>query len=40
MEPRQFILLLLSVALSAVWVVFRNENWAWVLQDILGILFR
>lgn len=39
MELRQFVLLLLSVALSVVWVVFRNENWAWILQDFLGILF-
>lgn len=40
MELRQFVLFVLSVALSVVWVVFRKEDWAWVLQDILGILFR
>ena len=39
MELRQFTLLTFSVALSTFWVVFRNEEWAWILQDILGILF-
>ena len=40
LEFRQFILLACSVAVTVVWAVFRNENWAWILQDILGILFR
>ncbi len=39
MELRQFALLLFSVALSVVWLVFRKEDWAWMLQDLLGILF-
>lgn len=39
MELRQFILLLISVSISVVWLVFRNYYWAWVLQDFLGILF-
>ncbi len=40
LELRQFILLLGSIALAVVWVVFRKEDWAWMLQDLLGIMFR
>jgi hypothetical protein len=40
LELRQFILLACSIAVTTVWAVFRNEDWAWILQDILGILFR
>ncbi len=40
MELRQFALFVCSVALSIVWVVFRKKDWAWILQDLLGILFR
>jgi hypothetical protein len=40
MELRQFLLLLCSIAISVVWVVCRNEEWAWMLQDFLGVLFR
>ncbi|CAI9159825.1 unnamed protein product [Rangifer tarandus platyrhynchus] len=30
----------LCIAVVVVWVVFRNEDrWAWILQDILGIVF-
>ncbi len=39
LELRQFALLLASVAISVTWVVFRNEDWAWLLQDFLGVLF-
>lgn len=40
MELRQFMLLCFSVALALIWLVFRNEDWAWILQDFLGIMFR
>ena len=26
-----------SVAISAVWFVYRHEGWAWVLQDLMGV---
>ena len=32
----QALLLAGSIAISAVWLVFRKEDWAWMLQDILG----
>ena len=40
LELRQFVLLVASISISVVWLVYRNEGWAWVLQDFLGILFR
>ena len=40
LELRQFLLLACAASITTVWAVFRNENWAWILQDILGILFR
>ena len=40
MELRQLVLFTFSVSMSIIWAVYRNESWAWVLQDILGILFR
>ena len=40
MEIRQFLLLACSISLSVVWVINRNTEWAWILQDFLGILFR
>ena len=40
LELRQFLLLALSISLAVVWVVNRNTHWAWVLQDLLGIMFR
>ncbi len=39
MELRQFLLLCGSIAIVIVWVVFRKTDWAWVLQDFLGVLF-
>lgn len=39
MELRQALLLVASVSISTVWLVFRKAGWAWILQDILGILF-
>jgi len=39
LEFRQLLLLLLSVATSVIWLVYRKANWSWVLQDFLGILF-
>merc|ERR1719510_1632941 len=39
MELRQALLLAGSIAISAVWFAYRKEEWAWILQDILGILF-
>ncbi|XP_015283426.1 PREDICTED: signal peptide peptidase-like 2A isoform X1 [Gekko japonicus] len=39
-EVRLIFLAGFCIAVSAVWVVFRNEDsWAWILQDILGIAF-
>ncbi|XP_048197907.1 signal peptide peptidase-like 2B isoform X2 [Perognathus longimembris pacificus] len=39
-QVRMLLLALLCVAVSMVWGVFRNEDqWAWVLQDALGIAF-
>jgi len=39
MELRQALLLAGSISISTIWLVFRKEEWAWILQDILGILF-
>ncbi|XP_075400863.1 signal peptide peptidase-like 2B isoform X2 [Tenrec ecaudatus] len=39
-QVRMLLLALACIAVSVVWGVFRNEDqWAWVLQDILGITF-
>nr|KAF6401609.1 hypothetical protein HJG63_009652 [Rousettus aegyptiacus] len=39
-QVRMLLLALFCVAVSVVWGVFRNEDqWAWVLQDALGIAF-
>uniref|UniRef100_UPI00398EB179 signal peptide peptidase-like 2A isoform X6 n=1 Tax=Pristiophorus japonicus TaxID=55135 RepID=UPI00398EB179 len=39
-EIRLVLLGVLCVAVSAVWVVFRNEDrWVWILHDCLGIAF-
>ncbi|ELV09264.1 Signal peptide peptidase-like 2B [Tupaia chinensis] len=39
-QVRMLLLALCCVALSVLWGVFRNEDqWAWVLQDALGIAF-
>ncbi|CAN9503464.1 unnamed protein product [Ophioblennius macclurei] len=39
-QVRVLLLAALSISVSVVWTVFRNEDrWAWVLQDILGIAF-
>jgi len=39
MELRQFLLVCASLAITIVWLVYRKENWAWILQDFLGIFF-
>jgi len=39
LEFRQFLLLLVSVGTAATWLIFRKEDWSWMLQDFLGILF-
>jgi hypothetical protein len=39
LELRQALLLAVSISVAVVWAVFRNEDWAWILQDILGIMF-
>ncbi|KAK7096664.1 signal peptide peptidase-like 2B isoform X2 [Littorina saxatilis] len=36
---RSLVLLLLSTGFVAVWLVFRNESFAWILQDMIGICF-
>ncbi|XP_033615341.1 signal peptide peptidase-like 2B isoform X3 [Fukomys damarensis] len=39
-QARMLLLGLFCVAVSVVWGIFRNEDqWAWVLQDALGIAF-
>nr|XP_035142075.1 signal peptide peptidase-like 2B isoform X2 [Callithrix jacchus] len=39
-QVRMLLLALFCVAVSVVWGIFRNEDqWAWVLQDALGIAF-
>ncbi|XP_064136274.1 signal peptide peptidase-like 2B isoform X4 [Loxodonta africana] len=39
-QVRMLLLALACVAVSVVWGIFRNEDqWAWVLQDALGIAF-
>ncbi|XP_005405960.1 PREDICTED: signal peptide peptidase-like 2B isoform X1 [Chinchilla lanigera] len=39
-QARMLLLALFCVAVSVVWGIFRNEDqWAWVLQDALGIAF-
>ncbi|GAB1295371.1 Signal peptide peptidase-like 2B [Apodemus speciosus] len=39
-QARMLLLALFSVTVSVLWGVFRNEDqWAWVLQDTLGIAF-
>ncbi|XP_058138110.1 signal peptide peptidase-like 2B isoform X2 [Dasypus novemcinctus] len=39
-QARMLLLALACVAVSVVWGVFRNEDqWAWVLQDALGVAF-
>lgn len=38
LEIRQLVLAILCMSVNATWVVFRNEEeWGWILQDILGI---
>ena len=39
LELRQFLLLAGSISVSVVWLVYRNSDWAWLLQDFLAILF-
>ncbi|XP_052603062.1 signal peptide peptidase-like 2B isoform X2 [Peromyscus californicus insignis] len=39
-QVRTLLLALFCIAVTVVWGIFRNEDqWAWVLQDILGIAF-
>ncbi|XP_075831527.1 signal peptide peptidase-like 2B isoform X1 [Microtus pennsylvanicus] len=39
-QARMLLLALFCVTVTVVWGIFRNEDqWAWVLQDILGIAF-
>ncbi|XP_057627929.1 signal peptide peptidase-like 2B isoform X3 [Chionomys nivalis] len=39
-QARMLLLAVFCVAVTVVWGVFRNEDqWAWVLQDVLGIAF-
>ena len=38
LELRQFLLLVASIAVSVTWFVFRNSEWSWIMQDILGIM--
>merc|ERR1719369_1523032 len=39
LELRQLVLLLSSIATTVSWFVFRKEDWSWILQDFLGIMF-
>ncbi|XP_018017968.1 signal peptide peptidase-like 2B [Hyalella azteca] len=38
-EVRQLLLFSFSVALALAWLLLRNESYAWILQDILGVAF-
>ncbi|XP_051495848.1 signal peptide peptidase-like 2B isoform X2 [Apus apus] len=39
-QVRMLLLAIFCISVSAIWGVFRNEDqWAWVLQDALGIAF-
>ncbi|XP_012624848.2 signal peptide peptidase-like 2B isoform X2 [Microcebus murinus] len=39
-QARMLLLVLFCMAVSMVWGIFRNEDqWAWILQDALGIAF-
>ncbi|XP_048471654.1 signal peptide peptidase-like 2A isoform X2 [Rhincodon typus] len=39
-EVRLVLLALFSVTLSAIWVVYRNDDrWVWILHDCLGVAF-
>ena len=36
----QLLLMALSLAAGIIWLVFRdNDDWGWVLQDVLGVAF-
>jgi len=39
LELRQLILLLLSLGTAATWFIFRKQDWSWIIQDLLGIMF-
>merc|ERR1719290_679235 len=39
LELRQLLLLLVCLGTAATWLVFRKEDWSWILQDFLGIMF-
>lgn len=39
LELRQGLLLIIAISVAVVWAVFRNEDWAWILQDFLGVMF-
>ena len=36
---RQLFLLLASISTAATWFVFRKEDWSWIIQDFLGVMF-
>ncbi|CAG0909824.1 unnamed protein product, partial [Cyprideis torosa] len=38
-QVRQVVLFFVCCATTIVWVVYRNEDWAWGLQDFLGVCF-
>ncbi|XP_029466655.1 signal peptide peptidase-like 2B isoform X2 [Rhinatrema bivittatum] len=39
-QVRMLLLAMFCIAVSVIWGVYRNEDqWAWILQDILGIVF-
>ncbi|KAF2366949.1 Peptidase A22B signal peptide peptidase [Trinorchestia longiramus] len=38
-EVRQVLLLFFSLGLVITWLVLRNEPYAWILQDVLGVAF-
>jgi len=39
LELRQLFLLLASISTAATWFVFRKEDWSWMIQDFLGVMF-
>ena len=39
LELRQFLLMIMALSVTIVWAVYRKASWAWILQDILGVVF-
>ncbi|XP_077993393.1 signal peptide peptidase-like 2A [Glandiceps talaboti] len=38
-EVRSLLLALLSITFCALWFVYRHQDWAWIMQDMMGVAF-